>query len=165
MPDETVVKVMEILSAIEIPPGAAQHIEEMGNEAVTVVCEVALGSYPGLRLKVRTNAVALLGSMTHPQAIETTSLLVNDDNPDVAIRALRSAGMQKNNNVVDKIGQMLKRPNSSPLLAAEGVKALLTIDTAKSRSVLEGYENQNPQALPHRGSHVVQDIIRTRRKL
>lgn len=165
MPDETVVKVMKILSAIEIPPSAAQRIEELGNEAVTVVCEVALGSYPGLRPKVRTNAVALLGWMTHPQAIETTVLLVNDANPDVAIRALRSAGRQKNANVVDKIGQVLKKPVSNPLIVAEGVKALMAIDSSKSRSVLEGYESQSPSVYPHRGSPVVQDIIKTRRKV
>lgn len=164
MPDETVVKVMKILSAIEIPPRAAERIEEMGNDAVTVVCEVALGTYPGLRPKVRTNAVALLGWMTHPQAVETTELLVNNANPDVAIRALRSAGIQKNDGVVDKIGQMLKKPTSSPLVVAEGIKALLAIDSAKSRSVFEGYEKESPTS-SHRGSPVVQDIIRTRRKV
>ena len=163
MPDETVVRVMKILSAIEIPPQAAQKIEEMGNAAVTVVCEVALGSYPGLRPKVRNNAVALLGWMTHPQALETTALLVNDANSDVAIRALRAAATQKNDDVVDKIGQMLKKPVSSPLVAADGVKALLAIDTPKSRSVFEDYEKQSPNVLPHRGSAVVRDIIEKRR--
>jgi hypothetical protein len=165
MPDEIVVKVMKILSAIEIPPSAAQKIEEMGTEAVTVLCEVALGSYPGLRPKVRTNAVALLGQMTHPQAIETTALLVNDANPDVAIRALRSAGTQKNEKVVDKIGQMLKKPTLSPLVAADSVKALLAIDSSKSRSVFEGYEKESPSTLAHRGSPTVEDIMRTRRKV
>jgi hypothetical protein len=165
MPDETVVQVMKILSAIEIPPGAAKQIEEMGNAAVTVLCEVALGSYPGLRPKVRTNAVALLGSMGHPQALETTALLINDGNPDVAIRALRAAGVQKNDNVVDKIGKILTTPASNSLLAAEAAKALLAIDSAKAKSVMETYEKASPNALPHRHSPEVENIIKTRRKV
>ena len=165
MPDEIVVKVMKLLSAIEIPPSAAQAIEAMGNQAVTVVCEVALGSYPGLRIKVRTNAVSLLGWMTHPQAIETTALLVNDANPDVAARALRAAGRQKNDGVVDKIGEMIKKPATGPLLVAEGLKALLAIDSSKSRSVFEEYEKGSPNTSPHRDTAVVRNIIQTRRKV
>jgi hypothetical protein len=165
MPDETVVRLMKILSAIEIPPSAAQVVEEMGNDAVTVVCEVALGSYPGLRQKVRTNAVALLGWMTHQQAIETTALLVNDTNSDIAIRALRAAGQQKNGNVVDKIGQMLNKPGANPLIVAEGLKALLAIDSSKSKSVFEGYEKESPNKIPHRATPLVQDIITKRRKV
>jgi HEAT repeat protein len=164
MPDETVVKVMKILSAIEIPPSAAQKIEEWGNEAVTVVCEVALGSYPGLRSKVRNNAVALLGWMSHPQALETISLLINDPNSDIAIRAMRAAGRQKNDDVVAKLGQVLKKPVSPPLIAAEAVKALLAIDSSKSRTVLEGYTGESPNVYPHRGSAVVEGIIKTGRK-
>ena len=165
MPDETVVEVMKILSAIEIPPGAAKKIEEMGNAAVTVLCEVALGSYPGLRPKVRTNAVALLRWMNHPQALETTALLINDANPDVAIRAMRAAGVQKNENVVDKISQILTKPTSSSLLAAEAAKALLTIDSPKAKAVMETYEKASPNVLPHRHSPEVEDIIRNRRKV
>ncbi|HEV2833719.1 MAG TPA: HEAT repeat domain-containing protein [Pyrinomonadaceae bacterium] len=164
MPDETVVKVMKILSAIEIPPSAAQVVEQMGHQAVTVVCEVALGSYPGLRQKVRTNAVSLLGWMTRPQAVETTALLVNDPNPDIAIRALRAAGRQKNDNVVDKIGQMLNKPAANPLIVAEGLKALLAIDSSKSKSVFEGYEKESPNKVPHRATPLVQEIITKRRK-
>ena len=160
MADETVVNVMKILSAIDLPLSTAQQIEEWGNEAVTVVCEVALGSYPGLRPKVRTNAVALLGEMTHPQAIETTALLINDANSDVAIRALRAAGQQKNDQVVGKIEQLLKKADSSPIVAAEAVKSLLAIDSAKSRAAVETYEQS---AMPHRDSRVVADILRTRR--
>ena len=165
MPDETVVKVMKILSAIEIPPSAAQVVEQMGHQAVTVVCEVALGSYPGLRQKVRTNAVSLLGWMTRPQAVETTALLVNDPNPDIAIRALRAAGRQKNDNVVDKIGQMLNKPAANPLIVAEGLKALLAIDSSKSKSVFEGYEKESPNKVPHRATPLVQEIITKRRKV
>ena len=165
MPDETVVTVMEILSAIEIPPSAAQEIEQMGNEAVTVVCEVALGSYPGLRFKVRTNAVSLLGWMTHPQAIETTALLVNDANPDIAIRALRAAGRQKNDVVVDKIEQTMKKAAATPLIVAEGLKALLAIDSSKSRSVFEGYEKGTANASPHRDTPLVQNILKTHQKV
>lgn len=163
MPDETVVQVMKILSAIEIPPGAAKRIEEMGNAAVTVLCEVALGSYPGLRPKVRTNAVAMLRWMKHPQALETTALLVNDANLDVAIRALRAAGVQKNDGVVDKIGQILTKPASSSLLAAEAAKALLAIDSPKAKAVLETYEKSSPNTLPHRHSPEVDNILKTRK--
>lgn len=165
MPDETVVQVMKILSAIEIPPGAAKQIEEMGNAAVTVLCDVALGSYPGLRPKVRTNAVALLRWMSHPQALETTALLINDANPDVAIRALRAAGVQKNEDVVDKIGQILTKPASNPLLAAEAAKALLAIDSPKARTLMENYEKASPNTLPHRHSPEVENILQTRRKV
>ena len=164
MPDETVVTVMKILSAIEIPPSAAEKIEEMGNPAVTVVCEVALGSYPGLRFKVRTNAVALLGWLKHPQAIETIALLVNDANPDIATRALRAAGRQKNDGVVDKIAEMMKQPAASPLLVAEGLKALLAIDSSKSRSTFDEYEKGSPNT-PHRHTPVVQNILQTHRKV
>lgn len=165
MPDETVVQVMKILSAIEIPPGAAKQIEEMGNAAVTVLCDVALGSYPGLRPKVRTNAVALLRWMSHPQALETTALLINDANPDVAIRALRAAGVQKNEDVVDKIGQILTKPASNPLLAAEAAKALLAIDSPKAKTLMETYEKASPNTLPHRHSPEVENILQTRRKV
>ena len=71
MPTESEVRVMDVLTSIEIPPNAAQTIVSWGNEAVTVVCEAALGTYPGFRPKVRNNAVALLGQMSHRQATET----------------------------------------------------------------------------------------------
>ena len=116
MPTEIETRVMKVLTAIEIPPDVAQKIQSWGNEAVTVVCEAALGSYPGLRMKVRTNAVALLGHMTHPQAIETIQVLVNDPNSDVSIRAMRAAGRQKNEQVIDKLGQVLKKIESTPSL-------------------------------------------------
>ena len=66
MPTENEIRVLRLLSAIEISPNAGATIEGWGNEAVTVLCEAALGSYPGLRQKVRTNAVSVLGSMSHP---------------------------------------------------------------------------------------------------
>lgn len=159
MPTENEIRVMEILSAIELPPGLGQIIEAWGNEAVTVVCEAALGTYPGLRPKVRTNAVSLLGRMSHPQAVETVPMLVNDTNEDVAIRAMRAAGRQKNEAVVEKLGQVLQNGASPPVLAAEAVKALMAIDTPTARQELEQYKAKGAAALPHRGSAVVRGIL------
>src|SRR3712207_8910994 len=103
MPTETESRVISVLTSIEVPSNAAQTIGSWGNEAVTVVCEAALGTYPGFRPKVRYNAVALLGQMNHPQATETIPLLINEPDPDVSIRAMRAAGRQKNERVVDAL--------------------------------------------------------------
>lgn len=163
MPTDTEIRVMKILTAIEITPAAAQKIKEWGNEAVTVVSEAALGTYPGLRLKVRTNAVALLGWIDHPQAVETIPLLVHDANPDVAIRAIRAAGRQKNENVVNKLAQILTKPESTPVLAAEAAKALLAIGSPSAQAALAVYEAASPDQYPHRGSNVIRDVIARRR--
>lgn len=159
MPTENEIRVMKILSAIDIPPAAAKKIEEWGNEAVTVVCEVALGTYPGLRMKVRTNAAALLGWMDHPQARETVTLLVNDPNPDVAIRGMRAAGRQKNEQAVEKLGQIVKKPESPPLLAAEALKALMTVDSARAKAFVDQYAAATPDAVPHRAASVIHDVF------
>ena len=95
MPSETEAAVLKMLSAIEISPALARRIERQGNEAVTALCEIALGVPPGLRMKVRTNATALLDKVDHPQARETLELLLSDPNEGVRIRALRAAGRAK----------------------------------------------------------------------
>lgn len=159
MPTEMEIRVLEVLSAIEIPSGAAREIESWGNEAVTVVCEAALGTYPGLRSKVRYNAVSLLGKMDHPQARETIPLLINDPDPDVAIRAMRAAGRQNSTEGVGRLGEVLQRKNAAPLLAAEAVKALAAIDSSQARTALEEYTGASPDALPHRASPAVQAVL------
>ncbi|WP_136419716.1 HEAT repeat domain-containing protein [Herbaspirillum sp. ST 5-3] len=161
MPTENEIRVLKILSAIEIPPNAGQTIQSWGNEAVTVVCEAALGTYPGLRPKVRNNAVALLGWMDHQQALETVPLLLNDANTDVSIRAMRAAGRQKNDAGVDKLGQLLRRRDAPPLLAAEAVSALLAIGSDKALASVAAYKSANPADLPHRASKVVESVLST----
>lgn len=163
MPTEIEVSVMTLLSSIEIPRDAAKKIQDSGNEAVTVVCEAALGTYPGLRQKIRYNAVSLLGRMDHPQAKETIALLVNDPNPDVSIRAMRASGRQNNAQSVPKLGQILNKSESTPLVVAEAVKALLTIDSPEAVAVLQKYETASQDAYPHRKSAIVQDILSTKR--
>jgi HEAT repeat protein len=159
MPTETESRVLGVLTSIEIPPNAAQAIGNWGNEAVTVVCEAALGTYPGFRPKVRYNAVALLGQMSHPQATETIPLLINEPDPDVSIRAMRAAGRQKNERVVDTLEQILKRSESSPLIAAEAVSALSAIDSPKAQAILDEYITAAPDTYPHRGSAVVANVL------
>lgn len=164
MPTETEVRVMDILNSIEIPTDAAQTIGSWGNEAVTVVCEAALGTYPGFRPKVRNNAVALLGRMSHPQATETIPLLVNEPDPEVSIRAMRAAGRQRNEIVVDTLDQILKKSESSPLIAAEAVRSLTAIGSAKARAILDAYIAASPDTHPHRGSVMVEHVLETRRE-
>lgn len=159
MPTANEIRVLKLLSAIEIPPTAGQTIQSWGNEAVTIVCEAALGTYPGLRPKVRNNAVALLGWMDHQQAMETVPLLLTDANTDVSIRAMRAAGRQKNEASVDKLGQLLRRKEASPLLAAEALGALLAIDSDKARASVATYKAASPADLPHRGSRVVESVL------
>jgi len=159
MPTENEVRVLSILNAIEIPTTAGQTIQSWGNEAVTVVCEAALGTYPGLRPKVRYNAVALLGEMDHEQAQETVPLLLNDSNSDVAIRAMRAAGQQKNETGIDKLAEMLNQKNTEPLLAAEAVSALLAIGSPEAAAAVAAYRSANPTDLPHRGSRAVIGVL------
>jgi hypothetical protein len=160
MPTETEINVMKIISAIEIPTNAAKAIESMGTEAVTVLSEVALGTYPVFRTKIRSNAVALVGQLEHPQSIETMSLLVKDSNPDISIRAMRAAGRRKMGIVVDYIGGLLKKAETSPILAAEAANSLINIDSPAARTYLETYNTSDPNIYPHRGSTVVKEILR-----
>lgn len=161
MPTEIEIKVMKLLTAIEIPPSAGQYIENLGNEAVTVLCETALGSYPGLRPKVRNNAVALLGYMTHPQAGETLILLVNDANSDVAIRAIRASSQLKSKDVVPALEGKLEQVTTSSLIAAEAVQALIQIGSPQAIAALNKYVSASPVSYPHRGSTMVKNILST----
>jgi len=156
-------EVLRLLSAIEVEPeDAAKAVLDLGDEAVTVLCEAALGSFPGLRAKVRTNAVALLGWVKHPQAQEATRLLIRDPNPDVSIRALRAVGRQKNSTITHDLGRMLQNASLPPLVAAEVVKALIAIDSPESRKALSAYDIADPKALPHRGSELVAAYLQSR---
>ena len=160
MPTEIESRVLEALSAIEIEPELARLIEEWGNEAVTVVCEAALGTYVGLRPKIRTNAIVLLGHMSHPQARETVPMLVNDSDRDVAIYAMRAAGRQRNEAVTEKLGRVLEASDSAPLLAAEAFNALTQIGSSAARSHVEAYSAASPEHLPHRASAAVNAVLR-----
>ena len=160
MPTENEIRVLRLLSAIEISPNAGATIEGWGNEAVTVLCEAALGSYPGLRQKVRTNAVSVLGSMSHPQTAESLRMLVKDSSPDVAIRAMRAAGVQKNEGVIPDLKLNLNDPATQPLLAAEAVKGLVAINTTEAQEALSQYLASSASSLPHRGSEVVGAVVK-----
>lgn len=159
MPTENEVRVLTILNSIEIEPDAAQTIESLGSDAVTILCEAALGTYPGLRAKIRYNAVALLGLMNNPQAKETILLLLSDPDPDVAIRAMRASGRQKNAGGVDTLSTLLGNPQTPTLLAAEALSALMTIGTGKALAGVETYRNASLSELPHRGSRVVEGMF------
>jgi HEAT repeat protein len=165
MPTDIEIRVMKILTAIELTPASAETIKAMGNEAVTVVTEAALGTYPGLRPKVRTNAVGLLGWIDHPQATETLALLVHDPNPDIAIRAIRAAGRQRSEDAVGKLAQILTNPAATPILAAEAAKALHAIGSPQAMTTLTAYEAASPNQYPHRGSAVVRDVLAKRRTM
>jgi HEAT repeat protein len=160
MPTDVEVRVMRMLSAIEVPTNAAQLIEALGTEAVTVACEAALGSYPGLRPKVRTNAAAVVGRMTHPQARETLELLITDENPDVAIRGLRAAGRQKDDRLVTLIGTVLRRPTTDAFTADEAVRALRKIDSPAAQQQLDEYAGASPEKIPHRGSALIRHTLK-----
>ena len=154
-------EVLQILSAIEIEGSAAQVIEKLGNDAVSLTCDIASGAVPGLRNKVRTNAAALLGYMRHPQAKETVRLLVNDTNHDVALRGLRAAARMKLVSAVNDIAVALNKPDLSPLLAAEAVKALVAIDSPPAKQAVETYRRSDATTLPHRNAPVVLNVLST----
>ena len=56
MATETEIWVLNLLSATEVPQNAPEQIEAAGTEAVNVACEAALGTYVGMRPKIRSNA-------------------------------------------------------------------------------------------------------------
>jgi hypothetical protein len=160
MPSPTEIEVMRLLSAIDArPEDVAATIMAGGSPSVTVVCEAALGSYPGIRTKIRTNAASLLGWLQHPQAAETASLLVLDDDPDVAIRALRAVRRQGNEGAIDHAVLLLQRPGTSPVVAAEVVKALSGFETNRAKTALARYRDASPADLPHRDAAVVRAAL------
>ncbi len=164
MPTEDEKRVLNLLSAIDYAPGTdpGKLIESWGVGAVTVACEAALGSYPGLRAKVRSNAVGVLGTVDHAQARETIALLVKDPNSDISIRALRAAASQKYAAVVPDLATMLQVPALSPLVAVEVVKALISIDTPQAKTALQTYREASPEHLPHRGNPLIASYLGTR---
>ena len=60
MPTDIEVRLMRLLNSIELRRGLAGEIEAMGTEAVTVVCDAALGTYVGQRPWIRNRAAALV---------------------------------------------------------------------------------------------------------
>ena len=161
MPTENEERVLDLLSATDHVPGVdlGKLIQSWGRDAVTVACEVALGTYPALQKKVRTNAVAVLETITESQALETVTLLVKSPDSDVSIRALRAAAGQKNTSVVKSIAQMVQSPSLEPLIAVEAVKALAAIDSADARSVLKAYAEADPERFPHRANALVASYL------
>ena len=155
------VRVMEMLSAIEVPANAAEQIGAMGTEAVTVVCEAALGSYPGLRFKVRTNAASMVAKLDHPQAAETLSLLINDASADIAVRALRGVARRHAAQYVPEIAKVLRLSSTEPHAAAEAIQTLRSLGTPEARGVLEAYASAAVEQVPHRGSPVVRKVLET----
>lgn len=164
MPTEMESRMLQLLRAIEIKSGTASYIESLGNEAVTVICEAALGSYPGIRPKMRANAAVLAGKMSHPQALETIALLVSDPDPGIAIRAMRAAGRKRSAGLVEKIARVLDQPISDALLAAEALDALLQIDTPEAQLRVKAYQAASAADLPHRRSPAVEYTLRKAQK-
>jgi hypothetical protein len=152
-------QVLQLLHAYELDAGTAQAIEQLGPEAVTVLAEAALGAYPDLRPKARQNAVYLLGVVQHPQAAETVALLVDEDDPAIAIRALRAARRQRNEAVVGTLARMLTSPNLTPVVAAETVATLDAIGSEAARTAIVGYAEATSSELPHRGSRIVAQYL------
>lgn len=161
MATETEQRVLNILSAIEPPRDAAEQIEALGPEAVNVACEAALGTYVGLRPKVRTNAAAIIGQMHTEQALQTLALLVTDPNDDVAIRALRAVGRRDEPDLIARAALVLKRPGVTPLVAVEAIDALAArSDSPVAAAALDAYRQaKDSNALAHRHSPVVEQAL------
>jgi HEAT repeat protein len=155
MATENEVRVLDVLSGFEIPEGMGPVIEGWGTDAVTVVCEAALGTYSSVRPKVRYNAVAMLGAMSHPQAKETVHLLITDPSSDVSIRAMRAAAQQRNELAVDDLGRVLTKPDLPPVVAAEAVKALNAIGSTEARAALTRYAASTDEQSQHRRNPLV----------
>lgn len=161
MATETETKVLKLLSSIEVPEDASERIEAMGPEAVNVACEAALGTYVGLRPKLRTNAAAVVGRMKTEQARETLLLLVTDPSDDVAIRALRAVGRRSEPELFERAALVLRRPDASPLVVAEALHALAA-DSAPpaAREALDRYRDAKYEDSPaHRRSLVVERAL------
>jgi HEAT repeat protein len=158
MPTPTEIRVMRLLTVIDAAPtDMARGVMAEGTAGVTVVCEAALASYPGLREKVRMNAIALLGWLDHPQARETAVLLVEDPDRDAAIRAIRSVGRQHDDQSVPALQRILTQKSTDPIVAAEAVKALASVGSERAASVLGTYRKANE--IGHRGSAVVREVL------
>jgi len=161
MPTTAASTVLRMLSAIEVDSeAAAEVVQDLGNEGVTVLCELALGTFPGLRAKIRANAVVVLAWVSHPQARETLQLLIRDPSPDFSIRALRAVARRKDPTIVAELGTLLQQVTLPPLVAAETVVALQTFDSTDARQILDVYRLADPGRFPHRGAAAVQQALR-----
>jgi HEAT repeat protein len=159
MPTPIETWVLDMLSAVEVPLDAAEQIERAGPEAVNVVCEAALGTYVGLRPKVRTNAAWVVGRMTAEQARDTLMLLVTDPDDGVAIRAIRAAGRLQIPELDARVALALERDEADPLLVVEAVAALAGSPT--ERQALQRYVDSTGSAAPaHRRNAAVERAIR-----
>jgi hypothetical protein len=61
-------------------------------------------------------------------------------------------------------GQILTNSDASPLVAAEAVQALITIDSASARKQVEVFEAATPERNRLRGNPVVERVLRGRSK-
>jgi hypothetical protein len=150
---------LNILSSIEVPLDAPERVDAAGAEAVNVVCEAALGTYVGLRPKVRSNAAWMIGRMTSQQARETLLLLVNDPSDDVAIRAIRAVGRRPTAELEERVALTFSRADANPLVVAEAVRAL--VGTPNGQAALAKYRELSGAGIPaHRRSPVVERALR-----
>jgi hypothetical protein len=161
MPTNDEIRVLNLLSATDLDGDvdSGTVIQSWGTDAITVACEAALGSYPGLDRKTRTNAVSSLASMTHKQAQETVALLVRDSDSDISILALRAAGRQRNAAVAKDLGALLQTPTLPRLVLVEVVKALVAIDTADSQAALHAFKAADATRFPHRADPLVSKYL------
>jgi HEAT repeat protein len=161
MATETEERVLRLLSATEVPANAAEQIAQMGPEAVNVACEAALGTYVGLRLKVRTNAASVVGRLTDDQARQTLALLVTDPSDDVAIRALRAVRRRTGEeDLLARAALVLGRADASPLVVVEAIDALAASpDVPLARDALTNYREAGEGAPPHRSNQLVQQAL------
>lgn len=156
---ESQTKVLQMLGAVELPRGSAARIEALGNDAVTLLCDAALGSFVGIAAGQRHRAAFLVGCLSHPQALETLPLLVGSDAPGVARRALRALRRRQRVDAVLQIQALLDQDGTPPTLAAEAILTLAALNAEPARAVIAGYERRAPAPGSHRGAAVVRRAL------
>jgi hypothetical protein len=164
MTNEVEARVLRLLSVTDLAPESTpgRLVESWGEEAVSALCNIALGSQRAVLPKVRTNAVGLLETMTHPQAMETARMLLADPSPDVGVRALRATASQQNPDAVTDIQRLLTRLDLHPLLVVESMKALTGIGTAAARKALKAYRSSDV-GVRHRAHPIVARFMKSGR--
>jgi hypothetical protein len=157
-------RVLRLLSATDFAQDSTpgKLVESWGEEAISALCNIALGGQRAVQTKVRTNAAGLLETMTHPQAMETARMLLSDPSLDIAVRALRATASQRNPDTVRDIQRLLIRPDLHPLLVVESMKALSGIGTAAARKALKTYRSSEV-GMHHRADPVVARFIKSGR--
>ena len=155
-------RVFRLLSATDYAQDSTpgKLVKSWGEEAISALCNIALGGQRAVHTKVRTNAAGLLETMTHPQAMETARMLLFDPSLDIAVRALRATASQRNPDTVRDIQRLLIRPDLHPLLVVESMKALSGIGTAAARKALEAYRSSEV-GMHHRADPVVARFIKS----